>query len=625
MKITDYFNDTKSTINKKVDEGKIRVNNLKSYIFKFRKDDVISLSDYSFMMKFIEKESSLTIIQRFNNINSNIKKNVKPDDYKIYIELYDKIYGKINNLTRCDDIIFDRISLCARYINFSDDQRKATKGIINFLYDSSSKTYGLYGYAGTGKTTLITSLINYLSKMRYIRKVVFTAPTNKAVNVMKAKYLLDSADKEKIYFTTIHKLLNYASDFTEKGEKIFVKSKKSDIWMFDIVIIDECSMISSSITNDIFEDIKDPQKLYSGRDFIRTPKILFIGDPAQLPPVNEISSAIFKKKIKSTTMTDILRNDSENVIGICNEVRRWVINKNPPKIGDYKGGKVKIYKCKDNKKLNTRWFKECIKHFKDNDKYSNVVLTWTNKQSNIYNTEIRRHMLNKKRLNRFEIGDILILTNYYNLKEGDDKNGKKFYTSEQIKIVDIEHVLRGSERFTEDMKIGRCKNMAYVKDKLKKCITSINKSTKNQYNVWKLAVVQLINSRDISYINENNTYTIYVIKKSSEHVLQVDKQIATEKINYLKYDYQAILKDQFNSLEKKIIKPLWRQLNERYVDPFAKVSISTSITVHRSQGSTYHNVFVDASDIFLNKNENEARRCIYTALTRTSNEVHILI
>ena len=82
-----------------------------------------------------------------------------------------------------------------------------------------------------------------------------------------------------------------------------------------------------------------------------------------------------------------------------------------------------IYDIKN--KTDTEWFKRCVDYFKgdtDNKQHlSNIILTWTNKQTDEYNDIIRKTLYKKAKLNKFEIGDILILTDFYNMKETEDK------------------------------------------------------------------------------------------------------------------------------------------------------------------------------------------------------------
>ena len=71
---------------------------------------------------------------------------------------------------------------------------------------------------------------------------------------------------------------------------------------------------------------------------------------------------------------------------------------------------------------------------------------------------------------------------------------------------------------------------------------------------------------------------------------------------------------------------IWSYLYENLIDIFADVSYGYCITTHKSQGSTFNNIYVDMNNIILkNTNRNESYRCLYTAITRTSNKLNILI
>jgi exodeoxyribonuclease-5 len=48
----------------------------------------------------------------------------------------------------------------------------------------------------------------------------------------------------------------------------------------------------------------------------------------------------------------------------------------------------------------------------------------------------------------------------------------------------------------------------------------------------------------------------------------------------------------------------------------AQLNYGYCITVHKSQGSTFSNVYIDIADIFVNKSKDEVLKCLYTAITR---------
>ena len=77
-------------------------------------------------------------------------------------------------------------------------------------------------------------------------------------------------------------------------------------------------------------------------------------------------------------------------------------------------------------------------------------------------------------------------------------------------------------------------------------------------------------------------------------------------------------------VDKKLNK-LYRDWQSNVTDKFAQLNYGYSITVHKSQGSTFKNVFVDISDILENNNIEETSKCLYTAITRSSNSLELLI
>ena len=172
----------------------------------------------------------------------------------------------------------------------SPSQEIAKTKISDFLksYDVTKNMFILEGSAGTGKSTVITYILNLPEYQN--KKVVYSATTNKAVSVLK-KY---SHEPDKYSFCTIHKLLNIKRKIDNSGRELFdvivddethetIKTKS--IYQYDIIVIDESSMISCSLLNKL---IKILEKIPG--------KIIFLGDPAQLPPVNELNSLIFYTK-----------------------------------------------------------------------------------------------------------------------------------------------------------------------------------------------------------------------------------------------------------------------------------------------------------------------------------------
>lgn len=163
----------------------------------------------------------------------------------------------------------------ASTFSYTAKQEQALTEIASFVDTNNPFKYLLAGYAGTGKTTIIENIVNYLSTQGKTHAV--SAPTNNAVKIIKSK--LAGKTLEPVKTSTIHKLM-YAFD---PQSNTFTKKPISQIP--DYIILDESSLINS----DILEDIEYLRSL--GKS------IIFIGDGYQLEPVGK-DPKLFTDKIQ---------------------------------------------------------------------------------------------------------------------------------------------------------------------------------------------------------------------------------------------------------------------------------------------------------------------------------------
>lgn len=621
------------------------------------KNGYINKIEYNYLNRLDKKKFKLInimwIIDIINKINNNELINI------IYL-LFTDIFI-INNNQLCintDKIVNDIINTCNH--NLSECQKKGIIEIINYLINYSENLFGFYGSAGTGKTYTLLCVANYLLKNNYISSISFVASTNKAVNVMKAIFfsyfdnknnneLSTNLDDDKtIDFLTIHRLLNYKNDFDKDGKKIYIKdilTEKNNINIknYELIIIDECSMIGNDLIQNLVNEINNVCKNIKN-NMNKSPKIIFSGDLSQLMPCNEKISPVFISYMKCNynynnvndihtldklynmkyyNMTTIVRNKLFNVVSLCNNIRQWVFDEvKIPSTRKYINNGVYLYKLNNNR-LNSEWFHKYLTYIqqKDTQINSNIIITWTNKITDFYNIEIRKILYNyKENIKKFEIGDILIINDYYN-KDINNKNNK-FYTSEQIKITDINIANINTGKFDDILpkSYEKFKDFTIIEKLYKEIIYKLNLTTKRSYKSWILSVQKLSDIIIPQLIPEE--YQIYVIHENDEVTLNEDIQ----KSEYIIKKFKNLLEKKFKiNIEKYIIKRLWKKSNDLFDSFFCKINFGMSITTHKAQGSTYCNVFIDANDILQNKNENEAKRCLYTALTRASNSVHILI
>jgi len=584
------------------------------------------------------------------------------------------------SLTTYDDmlsILTDKTDKTNNQFKLTSDQENAVKDISSFLQDPLAKTHGLFGYSGTGKSTLTTTITAFLLEHRLIKSVILTAPTNKAVNVLKSKFhkivsdlifkLTGSTDHAHstldkqltvledvgitIVFATVHKLLNYKSGFNVSGDRIFSKNSKSSILKYDLVVVDECSMLAMKIVYDIFNDIRvvNPN--------IKPPKLLLVGDNAQLPPVKEEVSIVystnpedfsmksFKKNVRDinhfntqvsldnlqkdvmsfsrSQLNEVVRSSDHHVVSMCNEIRFWITGEvDKPDIKKYKGGLVKIYRKKDTdyNKTTTKWFKKYLKTVQNGQNNGSIILTWTNKQTDAYNSEARKALLNKDNPDRFEVNDLLVMSDFYCGFNLTLNTSDYLHTSEQVKVVNVTTTTITTPDFNLELLTNITKLTDYdlIKEAYTKVIKELNNTINKLYRVYEISVVKLNDAT-------GHTYRMYVIDDKSRRVLEDDCERTSRRIQAFRNYCHKTFNRSMITVDRELIKPLWQERSTRLLDPFANVKYGSSMSTHKSQGSSFFNVFVDADDILNNPNQNEAKRCLYTAMSRTSNELHLLI
>ncbi len=153
-------------------------------------------------------------------------------------------------------------------MQISKDKQKALEKLVGWYKNPSRKQYiTLGGYAGTGKTTLISIFRHILFKLNPEINVGFVSYTGKATRILQNKLAENQAVFPKDSVTTIHSLIY--SPLTNSREEIIGWNIKDEIDK-DFLIIDEASMVSEEIWHDLL-GYKVP--------------ILAVGDHGQLPPI----------------------------------------------------------------------------------------------------------------------------------------------------------------------------------------------------------------------------------------------------------------------------------------------------------------------------------------------------
>ena len=178
----------------------------------------------------------------------------------------------------------------------SADQQGADEGFASWLRAANGSPFLLSGHAGTGKTFL---------SMRFLAKAeaaglcwTVVAPTHKAVSVLRAN--LAASQLTPTWFpSTIHRLLRL--NLKRRGDRELCEASEQTagaLEHLDLVLIDEASMLDSTVL----------ELLLRCAHGFRT-RLVFVGDPAQLPPVGETASPVFQlARVRKAALGQVVRH-----------------------------------------------------------------------------------------------------------------------------------------------------------------------------------------------------------------------------------------------------------------------------------------------------------------------------
>lgn len=195
----------------------------------------------------------------------------------------------------------------SKTITLNSDQLAAIEKIKSWLASPAEPFFLLEGYAGTGKTTAIRSLISAIKG-----RLVFTAPTNKATKVLREVL---TSPEYKPDCRTIYSLLGLRLEANGEVKELSVPEDPIDLSLFVAVVVDEGSMVNRVLMQHI-RQCAEEQRL----------KFIFMGDSAQLPPVKETSSPVwaFRDKPECYARLDkVMRHDNQ-ILTLVTAMRRVV-------------------------------------------------------------------------------------------------------------------------------------------------------------------------------------------------------------------------------------------------------------------------------------------------------------
>lgn len=448
-------------------------------------------------------------------------------------------------------------------ITFNDEQHKGLLKISDWLYNKNNgfPSFTLAGYAGTGKSTIIKKIID-----QHRGSLVVSAPTHKA-----KKVVMRTTDCEG---ETLQALLGLRpdvdlDDFNPNSPK-FNPIAKPKMKLYRTSIIDEASMINE----DLMKLIKSVAK-------INNTKILYVGDPAQIPPIGEKISVVFLPEFNHShnihQLTKVERQVFDNPLGLSYDTLRNNLHREDggferkSDINDRGEGIIFFDGKKDFRKNILDKFS--TQQFKDNVDFMKII-AWRNDTVIQANETIRRNIL------------------------GDG-----------VDILEIGDFIMGYRTITNQIGINIIENSADYK------IVDKQKRQMNEYDMWGYPVKIKEDYNGEFYYNE-----IFVIDHNDHDNLH---QYA-DMHDYLKENakgnkklWKIYYKFRRNNVLMKTINTYRDGEKREFSEIIAKdIDYAYAITGHKSQGSTYQHVAVLEDDIDVNTNIKEKNQIKYVALTR---------
>ena len=447
--------------------------------------------------------------------------------------------------------------------SLTNDQQIAITKIVEFIFNpKSEQVFLLKGYAGTGKSSLIGTLVKTMAQFE--RKTVLLAPTGRAAKVF-SLYSDESA-------YTIHKKIYRQKSMSDTGASF---SLTNNLHQNTLFIVDEASMISNQSgensffgTGRLLDDLVE--FVYSGSNC----KLLFLGDTAQLPPVKQsISPAMDAHELQTygldvfeSTLTEIMRQADEsgilyNATLLRNALDNGATNAYP---------QLEVKDFADVQRITGNDLIEEISSCYSRDGVEEtIVISRANKSVNIFNNGIRNSVLYREE--ELSNGDLLMVTknNYFWLKEE----------------AKVDFIANGE--FVEVLRI---------------------RSQMEVYGLRFCEVVLYHKNYDIEFDAIINLDALH-----SERSDDAYKQ-SNMLYNALMEEYSHIgsKRDRYNQIKNN---PYFNALLVKY---------GYAVTCHKAQGGEWRNVFIDLSYINPDHLGDNFYRWLYTSITRSAKMLYLV-
>lgn len=444
----------------------------------------------------------------------------------------------------------------------TEGQATVLRHLAAFLLSGKQHpTYILKGYAGTGKTTLVTTLVKALPEIGM--DYVLVAPTGRAAKVL--------GGYTHRYASTIHKKIYQVMAYPDGSLRMARAQNKHKNTLF---IVDEASMIGESHdfgTKSLLDDLLE--YVFSGEQC----RLLLIGDTAQLPPVgNDNSPALdidylqsqFPLTIASFELTEVKRQALQSgILSNATHLREELTQNQFV----YQLPLFDIH-FNDTKRIDPETFEELLHEaFDAGEGNEAVVVCKSNKRANLFNQAVRSRILNIE--GEIATGDrLMIVKNNYFWADGNKE---------------ISFIANGD--MAEIMKIARYEEL---------------------YG-FRFADVELSFP---DYPDAPNLDVKILLDALNSDSASLTEEESARLRTAIEADYMDIpnRRERYKEMKKN---PWFNAL---------QVKFAYALTCHKTQGGQWKRVFVDSSLNLKDELEKEDLRWLYTAITRAQEELYFV-
>ena len=447
--------------------------------------------------------------------------------------------------------------------NPTEGQNVAAERLADFIFsEAENKTFLLKGYAGTGKTSLVSAFIKYLMSVDH--KIILMAPTGRAAKVL--------TGYSGIQATTIHKRIYRQRSSTDDFGRFDLDR---NLFADTIFIVDEASMINNSSENSSFgtgDLLKD--LLYYVFSGTRCSLVL-IGDEAQLPPIGTFVSAALDLEelvargcsVVFTTLKDVVRQSLEsgilkNATNLRNRIEEWQEGEYPELIANYFADFESIQGGESIEKLDNSYRKV--------GQGDAIVVTRSNKRANKFNAGIR---------------------------------GSIMYIEEQIAKGD---------------RIMVVKNNYFWSDKLPEMEFIANGDIAEIIHISGYETLYDLNFANVT-LRFPDYQDVELDAKIILSTLYSDGPALTLQENR---DFYYKVADDYTELTNK--KDKLKKIRENEYYNALQVKFSYAVTCHKAQGGQWKHVYIDQGYVSQEMLTIEYFRWLYTAITRATEKIYLV-